>query len=212
MTLHSFLILHFNEKYIQEELFCFAVTFTASLSFFLVIFLFCPPSDDTFHFFLPEVALFTSRFGRRANSYSEIQFSAISHLLVNNRTSNRSKTIVIREPSTILRPKYFLQFNWWKHSSKHGDGCPIHPSLPYFHLPSPCQAAVLLRRNSSVPRNVVKWSYIQYWIALEVLLNKQDDVSACLCQLKGEQLICAVISQGCSMCPRSLPSINILNK
>lgn len=53
MTLHSFLILHFNEKYIHKELFCYTVTFTATLSYFLVIFSFVlhPPSDDTFQFF-----------------------------------------------------------------------------------------------------------------------------------------------------------------
>jgi len=34
MSLHSFLRLHFNEKYIQEELFCFAVTFKHLFLFF----------------------------------------------------------------------------------------------------------------------------------------------------------------------------------
>lgn len=52
MTLHSFLVLRFNEKYIHEELFCYTVTFTAILSYFLVVFSFVlPPSDETFQFF-----------------------------------------------------------------------------------------------------------------------------------------------------------------
>lgn len=69
-------------------------------------FFFCPPSSFRWDFpvFLPEVA-FISRFGRKADSYSEIQFGAIFHLLVNNRTPHRSKPIIIRGPTTILRPK-----------------------------------------------------------------------------------------------------------
>lgn len=65
-------------------------------------FFFCPPSSfrSDVPVFLPEAA-FTLCLGRKADNYSEIQFGAIFHLLVNNRTP-----IVIREPTTILGSKY----------------------------------------------------------------------------------------------------------
>lgn len=71
-------------------------------------FFFCPPSSFRRYFpvFLTEVE-FTSRFGRKADSYSEIQFGAIFHLLVYNRTPHRSKPVVIREPTTIYDQNIF---------------------------------------------------------------------------------------------------------
>lgn len=171
-----------------------------------------PPPPVVFFLFSPfflqvMLSIFSSRgsivhlmLWKKADSYSENRFDAISQLLVDNRTPNSFWSVVIREPSTILRPKYFLQFNWWKRSSRRSDGSPILHFSAYFGLPSCCSGGAA--RCSAVWWNEVTSS---------VLRNKQDDVAVCLCHLKGEQFTCAVFFTGLLHCPRSLPSINILN-
>lgn len=80
--------------------------YSHSFVFSCCFFLFLPSSFRwDFLVFLPEVA-FTLCLGREADSYSKIEFGAIFHLLVHNRTPHRSKPIVIREATTILRSKY----------------------------------------------------------------------------------------------------------
>ena len=153
----------FQWKIYSGGIVLFCCDLQASLSFFLVIFFFCFLSSFRwyFPFLFPEVALFISCFGRRADSYSDMQCNAISRSLVNNRTPNRSKAITIREPDAILRSKYFFQFNWCKPSSRRGDGFPIPPCSVYRCVPSCCPAAVLLGRSSRVLLSLVKRSCIQ---------------------------------------------------
>lgn len=93
---------------------------------------------------------------KKADSCSENRFGAISQLRVDNRTPNSFWSVVIRGPSTILRPKCFLQFNWWKRSSRRGDGFPILPFFGLFRF-----ALLLLRRSSEVFCSVVKPGDIQ---------------------------------------------------
>lgn len=133
----------------------------------------------------------------------------IPHVLVNTRTPNRPKASRIGEAGPISKLRYFF-YSLIDESACGG----FHiPPWTYSRVSLSCQAAVLLEGSGWVRRNPMKragvdWRCRSKWVVREVPLNKQDSASTC-----SESLVSwkAVISQGCSVRPRSLPSINILN-